>query len=236
MGKIDNNRVLKPTTTYNQLRESFKPEAKMKTSTIVNQIKEGNRKINETTLRQLKEKEDPFTRKPTRPKMICSTKKAEKPVDDIPLPMEGTLEDQIAKKLINIDNKRKSIMMQQQKQKIAVQQKPMESSQQKRMKSSQRKPIKSVEQNKLITSRYDPLKNCFNPEARSKLKNNSDRVKEGNKTIDAEIIRKLREESNSESVPKATSVKESSRKIEVEDPFTRRPTRPKMISGSKTEI
>ena len=98
---------------------------------------------------------------------------------------------------------------------------------------------KKMQSMKPTTTRYDPLKECFNPVGKSTATNSTARVKEGNKRIDAATIAKLKAE-NAQKM-KIVPIT-SNKKVEVtvkissskEDPFTRRPTKPKMACGGES--
>ncbi|CAO1395924.1 unnamed protein product [Diamesa hyperborea] len=92
---------------------------------------------------------------------------------------------------------------------------------------------------KPATTRFDPLRECFDPVTKLVPTNRIASVKEGNKKIDASVIAKLKAE-NAQKVKIAPIT--SFKKIEgtkrsssnEEDPFTRRRTKPKMASGGET--
>ena len=85
---------------------------------------------------------------------------------------------------------------------------------------------------------YNPQGDCYNFNAKSKL-SNGDRVKVGNRRIDASTIQRLRAEQGPGM--KINSITTNSRKIiinqtkieDMEDPFTRRPTRPTRMGVRK---
>ncbi|CAO1406405.1 unnamed protein product [Diamesa tonsa] len=96
---------------------------------------------------------------------------------------------------------------------------------------------KKIQLMKPATTRFDPLKDCFNPVTKLVPTNSIARVKEGNKRIDASVIAKLKAENAQKvkiapitSFKKIEGTKSSSNE---EDPFTRRRTKPKMACGGE---
>ena len=264
MEKINKQRVAKPTkNSFDPRRDCFNPE---KISKACSRVQQGNKRVDGATMQQLKadnvEKakklslsslkennsktmkvvEDPFTRRPTKPRMVCGVKNVENPSSEnnhqyysepsqqintrkalVPLnkePVGKTINNPVSSartsqhgannKSINInDSRRRSTIVQQQKSNA---------------------------------SRFDPKRECFDPEARSKTINIIDRVKEGNKRVDEAIMKQLKADDEKKAKKLSlSSLKENkpnnSKAMKVvEDPFTRRPTRPRMTSGGSKII
>lgn len=163
------------------------------------------------------EVEDSFAHKPTKPIMTCEVKP--------------------------VQNLETSKLKHQQ----TVQLKPLQVTAKQAPKPLEKKPVEvrkiitlPPKQPTTTTSQYDPLKECFNPIVRSKASNSMERVKEGNKRINGETIKRLKAENRQKSDIVSSTTKKlkmdktsSGEEVEV-DPFARRPTRPKISCGVKT--